>query len=288
MSKGSFGFSDFLLLETIPVLVKETGLDVYDFRFRDFFECKSIVDQHDAPVLLRAGPVENYLETASIVESLGMKLLVTERESKRASLLENWYPLLTAHTPMSRIYDQLPTVDELLHEFSFPVFIKGNRQTNHHKRSLSIIENAEMYESLSIQWEHDKYLHWQKAVVREYVPLRDVDDNSNPDLLPYSYEFRVFFWKQKLVGYGRYWYMCKDYRLHEDDIKPALDLATVAADIINVPFLAVDIAKTKQGEWIVIEVNDGQESGYAGVNRLSLWNNVLRVERREEPIILLA
>ena len=52
---------------------------------------------------------------------------------------------------------------------------------------------------------------------------------------------------------------------------------------IKVLFLSVDIAKTQQDKWIVIEVNDGQESGYAGVNRIALWNNIIRVENGEGP-----
>jgi len=35
MSSEMFGASDFLLLDKLPILVKETGLSIYDFRFRD-------------------------------------------------------------------------------------------------------------------------------------------------------------------------------------------------------------------------------------------------------------
>jgi len=45
----------------------------------------------------------------------------------------------------------------------------------------------------------------------------------------------------------------------------------------------VDIAKTEQDEWIVIEVNDGQEGGYAGVNPLHIWNNIIHIENGRTP-----
>jgi hypothetical protein len=36
------------------------------------------------------------------------------------------------------------------------------------------------------------------------------------------------------------------------------------------------------GDWIVIELNDGQESGYAGVNRLQLWQKIIDIESGKE------
>jgi hypothetical protein len=49
--------------------------------------------------------------------------------------------------------------------------------------------------------------------------------------------------------------------------------------MIDLPFLAVDVAQTTSGEWIVIECNDGQESGYAGVSPFALWQSIVDIER---------
>jgi hypothetical protein len=46
-----------------------------------------------------------------------------------------------------------------------------------------------------------------------------------------------------------------------------------------VPFLVVDIAQTETGQWIVIECNDGQESGYAGVSPFGLWQRIVDLEK---------
>ncbi|MBQ7587785.1 MAG: ATP-grasp domain-containing protein [Lachnospiraceae bacterium] len=40
-------------------------------------------------------------------------------------------------------------------------------------------------------------------------------------------------------------------------------------------FPAIDLAKTADGRWILIEVNDAQESGFVGLNSISLWRNVV-------------
>jgi hypothetical protein len=41
----------------------------------------------------------------------------------------------------------------------------------------------------------------------------------------------------------------------------------------------VDVAQTAEGEWIVIECNDGQDAGYAGVKAMAMWGRVVEVER---------
>ena len=40
------------------------------------------------------------------------------------------------------------------------------------------------------------------------------------------------------------------------------------------------VAQTAEGQWIVIECNDGQESGYAGVSPIALWGKLIELERK--------
>ena len=43
------------------------------------------------------------------------------------------------------------------------------------------------------------------------------------------------------------------------------------------PFLVVDFAKAVSGDWLIIECNDAQESGYAAIHPQALWAEVLRL-----------
>ena len=52
-------------------------------------------------------------------------------------------------------------------------------------------------------------------------------------------------------------------------------MAAEAAALLQVPFVMVDFARCQDGRWIVIEFNDAQESGYAGVLPLALWREIL-------------
>lgn len=268
---------DFVTIGNIAILQKKTDIGAYDFDFRQFFQCRSVFDVTDAPVLLRIGAIDDYAGIASALARQDMKLLVDENEHDRCSTIENWYPLLKEKTPITKVYDELPEADELLKDFSFPVFIKGNRQTNRHKRSQCIIRNEAEYNALRGEWKRDGVPFWQKAAVREYVPLLEIDADSFPSLIPISYEFRFFYLKGKCAAYGPYWTMGKKYSLPEAELSEVLRLTDWAAERLKAAFVAIDVAKTAAGEWIIIEVNDAQECGYTGVNPMSLWSNVINI-----------
>ncbi|MDU0940097.1 MAG: ATP-grasp domain-containing protein [Clostridiales bacterium] len=266
---------DFFEIGKIAILQKKTNNDVYDFDFRNHFECRSVVSESNNPVLLHVGAVGNYSEVVNALAKIGMKPLVSETEHLRCSTIENWYPLLKEKTQFTVVYYELPDLDVLLEHFSFPVFIKGNRQTNRHKKSQCIIENEDAYNRLRAEWKADDVLHWQKVAIREFVPLLAIDAESYPDQVPVSYEFRFFYFEGKCMGYGPYWYMGRRYSLGQDELKEVLRLTDWAAEKLGASFPAIDVAKTASGEWILIEVNDAQESGFVGINPLVLWNNTL-------------
>lgn len=266
---------DFFTIGNIAILQKRTNNERYDFNFRINFECKSVISEVDVPVLLHIGAIEDYAGIESALEEMGMKLLIHEAEHLRCSTIENWYPALEERTPFTKIYTELPDVEEMIKDFSFPVFIKGNRQTNKHKRSHCIIENVEQYKTLRHKWKNDRVLSWQKAAVREYVPLQVIDSESFPDMVPISYEFRFFYYEGKCMAYGPYWQTGYRYALSENELSKVLELTDWAAERLGVIFPTIDVAKTASGEWIIIEVNDAQESGFVGVNPLILWNNTI-------------
>lgn len=277
---------DFFTIGNIAILQRKTGNDVYDFDFRNNFECRSVVSEVEAPVLLHIGAVEDYAEVEATLEDMGMKLLVHEKEHLRCSTIEEWYPSLKDKTPFTKIYDELPQAEELLNDFSFPVFIKGNRQTNRHKKSQCIIESVDQYNALREEWKHDSILSWQKVAVREYVPLQVIDADSYPDMVPISYEFRFFYFEGKCMAYGPYWYRGHKYTLPERALQEVLKLTDWAAQRLAVSFPSIDVAKTASGEWIIIEVNDAQESGFVGTNPLVLWNNTIEAMQERTWISL--
>lgn len=273
---------DFFTIGEIAILNRKTGHGGYDFDFRRYFECHSILSAVKQPVLLHTGAIENYAGIADSLKAMGMKLLISEKEHQRCSTIEQWYPYIKDRTPFTVVYDELPPLETLLRQFSFPVFVKGNRQTNRHRKSHCVIESAEAYEALREAWQRDPVLSWQKAAVREYVPLQVVDTESYPDRVPISYEFRFFYFEGKCMAYGPYWTMEKPYILPPDELREVLKLTDWAADRLPVLFPAIDVAKTANEDWIIIEINDAQESGIVGMNPIALWKNTIDAMQKRE------
>ena len=69
--------------------------------------------------------------------------------------------------------------------------------------------------------------------------------------------------------------MGSKYSMEPKDSEVAAKLVECAAQRVAVSFIAVDLAKTAEGEWIIIEANDAQESGFVDLNSLSLWHNTI-------------
>lgn len=270
---------DFILLESaLPILVKNTGIAVYDFPFRVGFDTASVFQSPAQPVVARVGPIAAYETCYEELQQHDIRLIHTPEEHNRCSLISHWYPLLKQFTPRTVVYDELPAASQVESEFGWPVFVKGERQTSKHKASTSIIRSAAQFETLLGIWKTDPILHWQKMVCREFVPLEQIDETVS-DRIPSSVEFRLFYWKNKCAGWGRYWYEGIIYDLPETAQNEVFALADRVAAKIDVTFLVVDVAYTANGEWIVIEVNDGQESGFAGADPRIVWEAILRQEK---------
>lgn len=252
-------------------------LPCYDFAFDRHFNCQRPEDRPDPVIAVgRFGVAPNYFDTyRQLLETKAVKLIHSPEENRLASELPNWYPLISDLTPRSRWYREIPDIAEIEAHFNWPIFIKGSRQTNHHQAELSIIHSAQEYCQAVEHYRKEPMLSWQQFVCREYIPLRPIADYIETGMIPPSFEFRTFGWYGRYVGAGHYWHPVATYQWTEAEEKAAVAVARQAAHRLKLPFLVIDIAQTVDGQWIVIECNDGQESGYAGTSPLALWQNII-------------
>jgi ATP-grasp domain, R2K clade family 3 len=261
------------------VLAAPTGIANYDFDFASFFSCRHPWRPPDSVLAAaRVGAIANYEAVYAALAQDGIRLLHTPQEYLRASELPHWYPLIRDLTPRSIWATTPPDPEQITSELGWPIFLKGVRQTCHHRRSLSIIENPEQLKQALTAYASDPILRWQGFACREYVRLRLVEDQPW-DRLPSAFEFRTFWWKGNLVGWGRYWCEGKSYQPSEREAAEGLAVAREAAGRLQIPFLVVDIAQTESGRWLVIECNDGQESGYGAVSPVGLWQKIVDLEK---------
>jgi hypothetical protein len=107
-------------------------------------------------------------------------------------------------------------------------------------------------------------------VIREFVDLNDLTTHSKSGM-PLKQEYRLFFLNGQLLGCYDYWEE-GEYSVDED---PPLDLFKDIAQAVESNFFSMDIAKTKNGEWIIIELGDGQVAGIPDkVDRLQFYGLV--------------
>lgn len=230
-------------------------------------------DAGELELVARVGAFDDYAATYATLREQGLRLVNSPDEHLRATRLPHWYPRIADLTPKSLWFDAPPEPELISAELGWPIFMKGERQTHDHRRHLSIIEGPDHYRAVLEHYATHPRLRWQSLVLRELAPLRRVED-PDPARIPSSYEFRTFWWRGELAGLGRYWWQGRVYALTRDEQPLALALAREAALRVDVPFLVVDIAQRDDGAWIVIECNDAQESGYAGVSALGMWRAI--------------
>ncbi len=123
----------------------------------------------------------------------------------------------------------------------------------------------------------DDLIREQGIVVRQYHPLRVLDYGIND--LPITNEWRTFWCVKNGIPYllasGFYWAAFPELAKHVSFSEQAYQVANQAANLLAsyTKFFVLDVAETKDGNWIVIEVNDGQMSGTSMIDTNELYSN---------------
>lgn len=275
---------DLMLVEqAFWLLARQTDNPAYDFPFASAFACRRPWESpSNVTAIARVGAPPDYDALFEELASQGILLINSPAQHRHGSELPHWYPLIDELTPKSAWFDEPPPASAFEDTLGWPVFVKGARQTSRHDPQKSIARDPAQYAQLVEDYQRDEILSWQRCVVRQFVKLRGVPCSTAIKIRP-SFEFRTFWWQKQFVGGGPYWSEAARYSWTEREREECVVIAREAAERIDCPFLVVDMAQTMEGEWIVIECNDGQESGYAGVSPLGMWNEVIRLAREALP-----
>lgn len=156
-----------------------------------------------------------------------------------------------------------------------PFVVKG--KTNSRKQQWKEKMFAKNYEDLVklyVELSNDPLIGDQGIVIRDFIPLENFGTGLNG--LDFANEWRFFFYKNTLLTYGYYWSsgetMPKKEDLDPEAIKLAHEMAAIASRRVN--FFVLDLAKTKDGKWILIEMNDAQMSGLSENDPEDLYRNL--------------
>jgi len=92
-------------------------------------------------------------------------------------------------------------------------------------------------------------------VFREFIELEQLANHSQSGM-PLTKEFRVFVKNGEVISVFKYWDE-GDYENIEPKIEPFEDIIKQ----VKSRFFTMDIAKKKGGDWIIVELGDGQVAG---------------------------
>ena len=113
-------------------------------------------------------------------------------------------------------------------------------------------------------------------VLRQFENLMFLTNHSESGM-PLTKEYRLFFLKGKLLQ--RYPYWSKHFYTEKD---PDTSDFERLAESIESPFFTMDIAQKTNGQWIVMELGDGQVSGLPDNDfSKAFYDDLVRVMRNE-------
>lgn len=213
-----------------------------------------------------------YKELEEDLEYNGSSLINSYRQHRWIADLKEWYEDFKDITP--KTWMKLADIPE-----NGPFVLKGETNSkkfnwNTHMFAKNKQEAGQVYGRLC----QDTLVGQQDIYIREYIPLRKLSEGLNG--LPVSEEYRFFILDGEFISGAFYW------SSHIDDLTDVPKASNVPESFkqkildrlgLNARFVVVDIAHREDGEWTVIEINDGQQSGPSENNLDELYSNMKKV-----------
>jgi len=211
----------------------------------------------DALCIARYSALPFYKELEDDLARSGSRLINSYRQHRWIANLGEWYQDLKDVTPET--WHRL----EMVPDDAFPLIVKG--ETN----SKKFLWDTHMFaktrrDAVKVMCNlmDDGVVSGQGMFFRKFIPLKTYLIGFHE--MPVTKEFRVFVCNRKILSIGYYW------SNYADDLPEKPNPADVPAAFLQkvirrvgdrAPFYAVDVAETASGDWIVVELNDGQMSG---------------------------
>lgn len=90
-------------------------------------------------------------------------------------------------------------------------------------------------------------------VFRQYIPLVQLEDDAEAEEIRGAVdEYRLFFWRGQLLAHAPYW--------RKGGAAVNFEQFEQIGPRFKSPFFTVDVARTKAGNWLVVDVGDGSVS----------------------------
>ena len=209
---------------------------------------------------------DQYNNFYSGLSDKGYKLINSPEQYINCHHFNNWYDLIKEYTPKSiiiEISDLRSMTDKVM------AFIKENGSViikdyvsslKHHwdeacfiPREANHFHVAKVLATFFEIKRSENNLN-RNLVVRQFVKMKSNGVHSKSGL-PLSIETRSFVYKGKVISTSNYW---EDGI--NDEIEAPIDIINGIAERIDSNFFTIDMAILEDGNWICVEIGDGQVS----------------------------
>ena len=207
-----------------------------------------------------------YKELYNGLLSKNIQLINSPKEYNHCHYLPNSYDKIKTLTPKSNwtkegdiINDEL--VNSLTDEFgNSPIIVKDYvKSEKHNWENACFIPNASDKRNVSRIVTNFMELRGDflnvGLVFREFEKLEFLTIHSKSSM-PLTKEFRIVFANKKLISIFDYW-----DEGEYGDTKPNMEMFKEIAKTIDSNFFTMDVAKKENGDWIIMELGDGQVAG---------------------------
>ncbi|MDO5968455.1 ATP-grasp domain-containing protein [Flavivirga aquimarina] len=211
------------------------------------------------------------------LQKKNIKLINSPAEYKHCHYLPDSYEKIESKTPKSNWTTKLDkdSILKLTKEFGdSPIIVKDFvKSEKHNWEEACFIPNAS--DSSKVKTTVEKFIELrgdslnEGLVFRQFEELEFLTDHSK-SRMPLTKEFRIFFANKKIVKVFDYW-----DEGEYGETKPELDDFEEIAQNINSKFFTMDVAKKKDGDWIIMELGDGQVAGLPdNADKNEFYNNL--------------
>jgi len=216
-------------------------------------------------------------ELCEDIVAMGGEPINTYQQHCYVADMRNWYQHLSDVTPRTWFsIDQLPDKG--------PFVLKGATNSKKHEWNTHMFA-ADKRTAIEVcgRLNADGHIGHQHIYARQYVPLMRLEEGLNG--LPISEEYRFFILDGQIVDSGFYWSSHSQDLGREYDPRievPKAFIEEIVARISkHIRFFVVDVARTEDGRWIVVELNDGQQSGLCDIAPSRFYKSLLKILLKE-------
>lgn len=212
-----------------------------------------------------------YQELENDLGVVGAKLVNTYRQHRYVADLQNYVADLGDMTFQTWNFRDIHTLPD---DIAF--VLKGETNSKKGKWSTHMFaKDKRAAVEVFTKLQDDSLLASQEIYVRQYIPLKKLAEGIGGQ--PITMEFRFFVLYGQVVSGGYYWSSNLDQldKVPDTSMVPRSFLQKAIDRVKDrVTFFVIDVAQTESGDWLVVELNDGQMSGLSENDPNILYRNM--------------